>query len=911
MKKIITIIASLCMLFSLIPVTTMAEYTAEAQSAEYDKNVSFLKAIGAFSDLDYSENRILTRAEFAKLIVQLVGGEQYVQSDDASGNKIDLSFLQEKGWVYVAPSSSAQISSTAFSDVLSEDEDWKNIEFVTTAGFMVGDDTYFRPHDNVTGYEVLRAMSILLNLGCGKSMTTQEHAQKALSEGLIANISENDISRPLRMKDIAMILRNTLKSEPYITEFKGAYKKFYKEDDYLLMTQLYGVYEERGTVSANEYAALKSYKTTNPGYVVIGDAYYMINDFDIDELLGYTLDVYYNLDNDERNIIYYESRTDTNDFLVIESEDIISFENHTFKYYDKSRIRSVNVNSNMSVVYNGSSVNSYKDEMFTPKNGKIVFMKTGNSGNYNLAKITKYDTMVVKSVDYQKEFVLADVGDIKSFDSNNYTDVEFFLPDGTEVVFATISKDIVLSIASTISGQKERCKVIVCNDTASGKLESCNKTDETVTVNGTEYKYNTTLVDFDSIPLSTDITLYLDCRGVVTAYKGKADSGGEYGYLRNVIYDDNMDNVCYIKIYRADDTFITYTVSDKLRINGNGMKIEKTKQYLLDANGATNYQVIQFFTDDEGKLAEIVTADGKDGAFSKYDLAALGVTGGLTHRNKALLSYANNGFAAFLNAGGYVAFAIPADREDDSGYGVIKSFANETTYTFDELYLKSADSSFVDVCVQLDVVVKKEFDFVSSTDYTMISSIKLCVDDDDDMYYEINGYNLSSAVSYKCFDEDLFDTCEGLGNGDIVRFNLSSVDNSITWVEKFYDGYDKYMLKKDTNQSHPSKYKDILHPGELYSGWTTDATDSDQILLVHMFSYTDGRPDMSASEAAYTRNLARRFKYPTRIVTYDSETNSVTLGSKQDVVYSTDPNVGSTVVIGSYYENAQVMFVIK
>ena len=78
-----------------------------------------------------------------------------------------------------------------------------------------------------------------------------------------------------------------------------------------------------------------------------------------------------------------------------------------------------------------------------------------------------------------------------------------------------------------------------------------------------------------------------------------------------------------------------------------------------------------------------------------------------------------------------------------------------------------------------------------------------------------------------------------------------------------------------------------------------------------MFSYTDGRPDMSASEAAYTRNLARRFKYPTRIVTYDSETNSVTLGSKQDVVYSTDPNVGSTVVIGSYYENAQVMFVIK
>lgn len=910
MKKIIIFITLLCTIFSFVPVNAQDKIAAEeTESAEYEENIKLLEAIGALSDTDYGKQRILTRAEFAKLITKVVGYNQLFQSEQSKESVIDLSFLTEKGWVYVAPADNADIAAlstgTAFSDVSSDDADLKFIEFVTEAGFMSADNTYFRPYDNVTGHEVLRAMSILLNLGVGQRLSTSEHVQKAISKGLLKKVSEKDMARPLRMKDIAVILLNTLNAEPYIIEFNGINKSCYIKENYLLMNQLYDVYTEKGFVNANEYAALKGYKETVKNFVVIGDTYYKFEDFDIDELLGYKLEIYYKTDDDsDKRIIYYKKETRQNELLIVGAEDIISFENHVFKYLDGSRIKSIPVNSNVSVVYNGASINSYSDHDFVPENGRIVFMKTGNASSYNLAKITKYDTMIVKSVDYQNELVMADVGDIKRFNADDFSEVKFFMPDGTEVVFATISKDVVLNIAQTLPGQKKRCCVVVCNYTVNGRLESIQEAEEKIVIDGSEYKYNSKFVDFKNVPLNTDMTLYTDSMGLVVSYKGKTDSGARYGYLRKVIYDENDENVCYIRIYETDDTFKTYTVSEQIKLNGKRVKAEKIGNYLLDANGVTKYQVIQYWTDNEGKLIEICTADGKEGVFSKYDISALGVSE-VTHRNSALLSFANTGFTAFLNAGGYVAFAIPSDKEDDNNYGIITKFANEEKYTFDELYLKSADSRFIDVCVQLDVKVEKSFQTGGATPYMMVSSIECCIDEENEIYYEIEGYNATTTVSYKCYDDELFDVCKELGRGDILRFNLSGTGKDVAWIEKFYDASERRMVNGTT------RHGDNLHPNELYSGWAIEATDSEQILLVHKFTYKDGKPDMAASQANYTRDGARMFKYPTRIICYDSAVNCVSLGSKQDVICSKDIETGSTVVIGSHYETAQVMFVIR
>lgn len=911
MKKIITVIAILTMILGILPAAAIAEPADEQkETAEYAENMKFLEAVGALENVDYGKDRILTRAEFAKLIVKVAGYEPFLETDASNGAETDLSYLTEKGWVYVSPSETESLSAsnTPFADISSDDDEWGAVKFVSTLGFMAADNTYFRPHDNITCGEALRAMSVFLNLGCGQKLTTSEHYAKAMYEGILINVSEKNVTRPLRMKDIAVMLINTLNAEPYIAQYKGKETQYAKEKNYTLLNQLYDVYDDRGTVNANEWAVLNGAEVTKSDEALIGEEIYKTENFDSDELLGHDLKVWYVTDDGDRKLIWYKDETKDDEILSVDAEDIISFENHIFKYWENGKQKSITVKSNMSVVYNGVSVNSYSDDMFTPENGKIVFIRTSGSNNYSMAKITSYGIMIAKSVDYTNELVLADTGTVNRFVVDDYDKTEFFMKDGTEVVFATISKDVVLNIAANTLGKKKRCRVVICNDTVPGKLKSVDEAEKTVLLDSGEYEYDGRFVNFKSIPLNSDITLYFDMDGKAVAYKSKSDTKAAYGYLRKAKYDDNNDDICYIKIYAADDTFKSYEVKDRLILNGKSIKVKKLKDWLMDDKGVTKYQVIKYITDEEGSLEEIITADGKEGDFSKYDISALGVSW-VQHRNGGLLAYANGGFSAFLNSGGYVAFAIPKDREDDDNYGIIKTFGHEKQYTFDELYRKSPDSSYIDVCVQLDVTAEKTFDSNAATNYIMLSDVKNCIDENDEEYYELSGQSLS-AVSYKCYDDELFDICKELSKGDIVRFNTNSMSGYVTFIKKFYDVGEKRMVTERSTFGE-GIYGDNLHPYELFNGWAVDSTDSEQILLAHRFIYADGAPDLTASQEAYTRESARMFKYPNRIICYNSDTNRVSVGSKQDVVYSSDIRFGSTVLVGSYYENGQIMFVIK
>ncbi len=916
MKKLISVILSISIILSLLPVTIFAENAID-ESEEYEENLKFLNAIGALTDIDYGMDRILTRAEFATLIVRFLGFGAILEDNKKDNKSVleDLTYLRDKGWVYVAPKGDGSevitVSTTGFSDVSADDEYKNAVEFVVSGGFMVADDARFRPNDNVTGEEILRAMSILLNLGCGENISTSEHCKKAMAERLLTKATQWDMSRPLRMKDISTILINTLDKEPFITNLIGKNIVYKREKDYKLINQLFDVYKDKGIVCANEYAAINGYTTTTHDYIVIGDVYYMVDaDVDTDELLGYDLDVYYRDEDNERRLVYYKPRTEAKDVTVVESEDIISFENHTLRYVDKNMVKSIQIGSDMSIIYNGVSIDSYSDDVFKPKNGKIVLMKTGSSGNYDIAKITKYDVVLVKSVDYTNKFVLADIGDVNRFYFDDYDELEVYMEDGTAVGFDTIGKDAVLSIAQTLQRQKKRCRVIISNETIPGTFEKLSKEDNTVIISGAEYTYNSDFVNFEEIPIKTEIILYCDCRGVIVDYKRKEDSDSKYGYLRKVTYSEDNDDECRIKIYEANDTFSKYTVSESIKINGKKYKVSKTRNILLDSKGETNYQVIRYSTDEKGNLAEICTADGMVGAFTKYDITKLGVSE-LQHRNGALLAYSNAGFTAFLNPGGYVAFAIPSDRENDDGYGVIRQFNNDAKYSFDELYLRSPDSSFIDVCVQLDVQVEKKFDTKGASGYMMISKIKCCTDENDEIYYEIDGYDYLAERAYMCYDEKLFDKCKDVEKGDIVRFNFNETSGRITWIEKFYDVSEGRMVNSESSTFGGAIYGDNLHPDELFSGWAVDTTDSEKILLVHRFLYNGGKPDISASQSAYARDKARMFKYPTKVVCYDSSSKQVYLGSKQDVVCSENICLASTVLVGSYYENAQILFVIK
>ncbi|GEM_PF-3146187 len=906
MKK--KLFAFLVVLSTILSMTPQFSADAEESTENYVQNIAFLQAIGSFEGVDYAGNRILTRAEFAELIIKMLGFDGILEQKQQQSSVIDTSFLRENGWLWIADQEEGELalkSSTPFADVTTDSPEWNGIQFVTALNFMKADGEYFRPYENVTGAEIYRAMAVILNLVISQDeVSDQAYISAALAEGLSKGVSERSQDRPFRMEDIAAVMSNTLMAEPYMMDFEDDRIHFKQVKDYRLMTYLFDIYCDKGIVTANQYVALNGYEEAAKGCITIDGVQFEIKG-DTDAIIGAELEYYY-VEEPDNAIVYYRNKTAETDTKVLTPEDIISFENHILTYYDDNRQKTLNIKSDTLVIYNGVRLDSYTDQELKIKSGNIELMRTKGSSSYNIIKITKYSTMVVSSVDYTAEIVYGDVGDLNLFAVSAYDDLYFCMPDGTEVVFNTIGVDNVISVASTLEGkQKSRCKVIISTDTVSGILTGSDVNEHTLKVDNQEYYYIDGLFDPSKFLISNGIILYVNFEGRVVKAKGNSESGAQYAYLRDVLRDDAEEDICIIRLFETNAEFKRYFIRNRIKLNGKNVKPEKLFETFLDSGGSTINQVIQYWKDVDGNIKEICTADGMDGAFSRYDIGALGVTE-VTHRNGALLSFANNGFAAYLNTtGGFICFAIPLDKNDDELYGCINSFGHEQKYTFDELYLRSSESKFVDVCVQNGVTATKSFNANTAKPYMMVSRIDTYLDEDDQLYYEISGYDLYNNVSYVCKDDEWFAACEGLHKGDVIRVMINSMNNQVEYIEKFFDANERTMTNGKTVNG------DILHPYEAMHCYAVDTTDSYQFLVAHRFEYTDGKPDYALTKAKYTKNGTRVFKYPARIVVYDSRSNTVNVGSKQDIVYSSNPNNGTIMVVCSYYENAQAVFVIR
>lgn len=904
-KKILTYLLILCMIIYVLPAGVLAA-SDTVSDERYESNVKFLKAIGSFSGVEYEYDRILTREELAELLVCSVGRADAVSGEDEA--VIDTSFLNEKGWLWIADREQEGISltQTEYSDVTTDMDMWKYIKLAAELGVMKGEDEKFRPHEDIVLEDMLYAVGRLLNFNIVKNSDAVEDMMPEIyNADILDGVSERDLKAHIRMSDIAMIMANTMKAQPYVCQFSGTGLSYKLEKNFYLMTHLFGICYARGVVTANNWAALPDYTRTAEGYIKVEDTVYAIKD-DTDELLGNKYEVYFT-DEDEYSIVYYEKIKSNADSVIVKAEDIINYSNHILTYEDENSIKKVTIPARAAVVYNGVQLDDYNDNVFNLISGQIELM-IESSSECNLVKITKYETMILSSIDYTNEILYAEQGDITVLATMEYPDTEIFLANGTEVVFSTLSIDNVISVLRTLDGkQDKRLKIVVSTETVSGKITALNSEDEIVTLDGVEYQFLKGYYAAANLSVQKSVMLYLNAEGKAVRMKGVAEGGAHYGWLRRIRYNEDDDSY-RLRIFESNDKFKNYDVADKLRFNGRNLKLENIFAQLTDDYESTIPQVIQYWTNESGNIVEICTADGTDGAFSKLDLSKVGVTT-LRHKNGALLSQGNSGFAAFLNTtGGYVSFAIPLDEDDESKYGCMTTFSNDAELTFDELYLKSPDSKFIDVCVQKNVTATKVFNERAATPYTMISKVMQKIDEDDELYYSISGIDTTTNVEYKCYDTELFTQCAALGKGDVVRFIVNSMNKEIEFIEKAFDAEKRAMVSGETY--------DAIVLSKMYTafnGFATTTTDNYQFLVTHKYAYdsTTKQPDMSATNAIYDKDKTMVFKYPTRIVCYDSSSGEVRLGSKQDIVYSENANKGTMVVVCSYYENAQIMFVIK
>lgn len=296
------------------------------------------------------------------------------------------------------------------------------------------------------------------------------------------------------------------------------------------------------------------------------------------------------------------------------------------------------------VVYNGKLYGTANDASSTfatyytnegvPEIGSVELLDRDGDNSYDVIFVNDYEVFFVSSVT-SSDYKVTDNALRKGLSSSenqvvlNYksNDIEFYTPDAKTTTFSAIKKGSVIFIAKS-KHINSVTKVIVCNDTVSGKITATSSS-KGVTVNGKNYKFSdfapwertigSATPDLTTAPEMGDTAkFYLDMEGNIIWYdKTEAVSNQQYGYITGAKYDNgNFAEIAQVEIItKSNVKGSIYTITTKSKINGavpltlNDFVTELDE--LSDRSGSADRdfkQLVKFTVSKGTEIDEIITA---------------------------------------------------------------------------------------------------------------------------------------------------------------------------------------------------------------------------------------------------------------------------------------------------------------
>lgn len=366
-----------------------------------------------------------------------------------------------------------------------------------------------------------------------------------------------------------------------------------------LLEKALDIHKITGVIKANEYASIYGGSTAPEDSVVIGDKVFKVGNSNAAELLGYSAEVYYRLENtDQRTIVY--AKEEKNEIVELYSQDIdastITIDG--FKYYDKERNRSEEISGlkSATLIYNGVQT-TLKTEYLTKEHAHIKLVDYDENNTFDLIFIMDYKSVVVASIS-KNTFKIADKlgGEAIEVDpaSKDYDFV--IMKNGKEIGLDEIKTDDVISYAAFSSGGKYIKYLMVSSGKVSGSVKMLS--DDEIMIDSEIYKMSSNVKN--STKAGDSGTFYIDFDGCVVWKKAERDM--VYGYLTNA--GKSGLSTVQVKIFTENDRWVTLNLQKKIKF----------------VNGATNYgnisaldyfnshyapQFIRYNVNEEGEVKEI------------------------------------------------------------------------------------------------------------------------------------------------------------------------------------------------------------------------------------------------------------------------------------------------------------------
>lgn len=638
------------------------------------------------------------------------------------------------------------------------------------------------------------------------------YVKKAAEVGIADKLSGK--SKDKLKQDVATdILYDMLEAAPVVRTYGGkngaAYEVAYGET---LLSINRDIYEIKGLLTGTGITSIYGQEgKAKEDYIIIDGTSYYAGEDNYDKFLGKNVIGYAKKTDDVTDTIICVSEAESkNKTLIIDSDDIIDIKENISEityYVTKQKKKTIDLDSNLRVIYNGKYLKDYKPGDFY--NGVLELIDNDNDKGYDIIKISSYQTVLVESID-RREMVIKNryrfYGNLQSLELNalKNSDIQFRIFDGmgNEVDFSAIRVDDVLSVARSRDGSLMNI-YISGNDHASGTITGINTAEDIVYIDREEYKKSE---DFKSFLKDTKKTLavgdlyifYFDHFGKISYIKEKKTD--DYNVLVKVDINQETDeyNATYMDM---NGDWYTTPISEKAKIEG-----EKISYYdrmeTLKADIKLHPEIVIFKFNGKNQIIDMDFAKEYNNVAEyqkhkdKNEAVFCSIEGDYNYRDNRYFQGSSATDIIYPEDDAKV-IVIPMEgktrKENWEIYSAGNFFKVNNSVKYRIKYFNPDKFSFTDLFVVEETEIPKDVG-MSDALYVVTGFETILVDGDPYPVIEgsVDGFmNLSFLGS----TANVFD---GINVGDVINFSLDD-DGRIKSVEKKHSLVSESFVDKQSN----------------------------------------------------------------------------------------------------------------
>ncbi|MBE7011196.1 MAG: S-layer homology domain-containing protein [Ruminococcaceae bacterium] len=821
LKKILcTLLALTLIVTSFGAISVMAEETEETTEAvettkfpDVPKSVKYADAVEVLSKLSiingypdgtFQPENNVTRAEFAALLLRMLGMDQTMAPLENPFPDVDKTF-----WAA------------------------GTIDAAKRLGIITGyDDGTFGPENNVAYEEaltmIIRAINYS-NYSAPGEMWYSTYVESANRLDITKDAIGN-VGNPATRACIAQFIYNTLEVNVRENDIMR---------DQTIMEKHLGIEKKEGIIASNSYTSLQTPDVNlKENEVMIMDAvsgttetYRVDNLSEYDDMIGAKITFYSRSSKSSAydEIVMFSVKKSvekqTIDASLLEDSKC---NDTTIAYYKNKKTSSVsvfNLDAKNVVIFNGklygdsamlSSFSEVLADDKLPSIGQISVLNRDNDNDYDVVFIDAYEHYAVSSV-VSSTYTVTDK--ITSTEGKSvvldYTDddqvMAFVNTSGSKLSFSSIRKNVAIAVkeSNPNSGTK-LITVVIMDKSVSGEVTAISSSG--LKIGSTEYEYSSIAAwkvnDEIKAPEKGDkYTFFLDVNGKIFAYvkNESADDGAKYGYI--IGFKGNKDNSMsdepiYLQILTQTGTKTWIPFAKNTKINGDSidgdyeraeeiLMEEAEKQALYDEleNQAARQLIKYTLKTSSGTTVfdkiTTVTDEFDTSGSSEIDDDELKMFGGFKSDEEAAYNSSNKKFSANgknLFLGSAIVFVVPQDMSETDDYkkGSSSDFKHGKYYYIDAFDISTSSTAKVVVLYggsSVTEVSAKTAAFRVEEWYEEENETK------GDTMIKIEGYeNASSTLKEYWVSPSTEDAVKDLVTGDVVRFGLDS-DGFVTLAE--------------------------------------------------------------------------------------------------------------------------------